>query len=185
ARKQGEAFYPEFERGKATSLRVIEMARDYPAGATALRLGESDARCGTPRTAIGKPGGLEADRAEALGQQTIDQGIADRVQLGSLAMVGLLICARLAFAFPLLVTRPLQRLLERLEQIADGDGDLRARLEVGSRDELGQLGRAFNRFLDKLQPMVAEIGGLAASVSSSARELAGLAARNDRLISDE
>ena len=185
ARKLVEAFNVELERWKATSLRVIEMAKDYPAGATALSFGESETRFEAARNAIDKLGELEDARAEALGAQTIDQGIADRVQLGSLVLVGLLVCALLAFAFPLLVTRPLQRLLERLEQIADGDGDLRARLEVGSRDELGQLGRAFNRFLDKLQPMVAEIGGLAASVSSSARELAGLAARNDRLISDE
>ena len=30
--------------------------------------------------------------------------------------------------FPLLVTRPMHRLLQRIEQIADGDGDLRARV---------------------------------------------------------
>ncbi|WP_417777445.1 HAMP domain-containing protein [Stutzerimonas xanthomarina] len=40
---------------------------------------------------------------------------------------------------------------DRLKQIADGDGDLRARLEVHSADELGQLGNA-------LQPLSRQSG---------------------------
>ncbi|WP_027589288.1 methyl-accepting chemotaxis protein [Pseudomonas sp. RL] len=185
ARRLVEEFNRGFERWKATSERVLAMTREYPAGATALSFGESEKLFEAARDAIDKLGELEDATAEALGQSAIDQGIANRVQQGTLVMIGLLICALLAFAFPMLVTRPLQRLLERLEQIADGDGDLRGRVEASSRDELGQLGRAFNRFLDKLQPMIAEIGSLAGSVSTSARDQAGLAARNDELISHE
>ena len=185
ARQLVEAFNRDFERWKATSLRVIDLVAVYPAGATALSFGDSERQFDAARSAIDQLGELEDATAEALGQTAIDQGIANRVQQGTLALIGVLICALLAFAFPTLVTRPLRRLLERLEQIADGDGDLRGRVEVASRDELGQVARVFNRFLDKLQPMIAEIGGLAGSVSTSAQDLASLAARNDQLISDE
>ncbi|TXF97067.1 methyl-accepting chemotaxis protein, partial [Lactobacillus delbrueckii subsp. bulgaricus] len=72
-----------------------------------------------------------------------------------------------------------------LQQIAEGDGDLRARLEVRSADELGQLGTAFNRFLDKLQPLIAEVGRVTAEVETAARGMASMAETNDRLISSE
>ena len=76
-------------------------------------------------------------------------------------------------------------MLNRIEQIADGDGDLRVRLDVLSNDELGKLSHAFNRFLDKLQPLIKEVGRVTGEVESSAQSLAGMAAANDRLISSE
>lgn len=48
----------------------------------------------------------------------------------------------LVLGFPILVVRPLHNLLHRIEQIADGDGDLRVRLDVLSHDELGELSHA-------------------------------------------
>ncbi len=98
---------------------------------------------------------------------------------------GLLVCLSLVLVFPGLVTRPLQRLLQRLEEIANGDGDLRVRLEVTSRDEPGRLGSAFNAFLDKLQPLIREVGRVTGEVADSAGSLAGMTAANDRLINSE
>ncbi|KFF32029.1 chemotaxis protein [Pseudomonas aeruginosa VRFPA01] len=103
----------------------------------------------------------------------------------ALVAFGLLVCLSLVLVFPGLVTRPLQRLLQRLEEIANGDGDLRVRLEVVSRDEPGRLGSAFNAFLDKLQPLIREVGRVTGEVAGSAGSLAGMTAANDRLISSE
>ncbi|MDV6940515.1 methyl-accepting chemotaxis protein [Pseudomonas aeruginosa] len=75
--------------------------------------------------------------------------------------------------------------LQRLEEIANGDGDLRVRLEVTSRDEPGRLGSAFNAFLDKLQPLIREVGRVTGEVADSAGSLAGMTAANDRLINSE
>ncbi len=86
---------------------------------------------------------------------------------------------------PLVVLRPMRRLLQRVEQIAEGDGDLRARVDVRSADELGQLGKAFNGFLDKLQPLIAEVGQVTAEVEAAARGMSGMASANDQLISGE
>ena len=72
-----------------------------------------------------------------------------------------------------------------VQQIADGDGDLRVRLDVLSSDELGRLSKAFNSFLDKLQPLIKEVGRVTDEVKSSAQNLAGMAEANDRLISSE
>ncbi|MFK0037490.1 methyl-accepting chemotaxis protein [Pseudomonas monteilii] len=53
------------------------------------------------------------------------------------------------------VTRPILAVAARLKDIASGEGDLTRRLEYARDDELGQLTGWFNRFLDKLQPIIA------------------------------
>ncbi|WP_263141920.1 methyl-accepting chemotaxis protein [Pseudomonas sp. RIT-PI-AD] len=55
------------------------------------------------------------------------------------------------------VTRPILGVAGMLEDIASGEGDLTRRLEYGRRDELGRLVKGFNGFLDKLQPIIADV----------------------------
>jgi methyl-accepting chemotaxis protein len=55
------------------------------------------------------------------------------------------------------VTRPIRRVSAMLEDIANGEGDLTRRLSAERRDEMGALVGWFNRFLDKLQPIIAEV----------------------------
>ncbi len=55
------------------------------------------------------------------------------------------------------VTRPINSVAAMLKDIASGDGDLTQRLAYAKKDELGELVTWFNRFLDKLQPTIAQI----------------------------
>ncbi|PMZ69317.1 chemotaxis protein [Pseudomonas sp. FW305-70] len=55
------------------------------------------------------------------------------------------------------VTRPINSVAQMLKAIASGDGDLTQRLHYSKQDELGELVSWFNRFLDKLQPTIAQI----------------------------
>ncbi|MBF8748148.1 MULTISPECIES: methyl-accepting chemotaxis protein [Pseudomonas] len=55
------------------------------------------------------------------------------------------------------VTRPILGVAAMLEDIASGEGDLTRRLHYNKQDELGKLASWFNRFLDKLQPIIAEV----------------------------
>lgn len=152
----------EFDRGfelwKATSLRVLEMAASDPNAASRLSFADSEAQFEQARSAIDKLGELEDNAANAVGTAAIASGEALAWQQGLIIAIGLLVCLVLVVGFPLLVTRPLHSLLYRIEQIADGDGDLRVRLDVLSKDELGKLSHAFNRFLDKLQPLIRKSG---------------------------
>jgi len=56
-----------------------------------------------------------------------------------------------------LVVRPLQRLTDMIQDIAEGDGDVTKRLELAGafgNDELGEVSRLFNLFMDKLQELL-------------------------------
>ncbi len=173
-----EQFNRGFEQWSTVSKRVIEQVEQNPQAASALSFGDSESRFDAMRDAIDKLGELEEAAADA-------EGAATATQQGVVLLIGLLGCVVLVLGLPLVVLRPMRRLLDRLQQIAEGDGDLRARLEVRSADELGQLGTAFNRFLDKLQPLIAEVGRVTAEVETAARGMASMAETNDRLISSE
>ncbi len=114
-------------------------------------------------------------RAQAL-EQTLDQQRATdnlySILVGVLAIgVGLLLVGLMARS----ITRPILTVAERLEDIAGGEGDLTRRLDYTSRDELGRLAVGFNRFLDKLQPIVAEVKRSVQDARATADRSAGIA----------
>ncbi|MFK8331835.1 methyl-accepting chemotaxis protein [Pseudomonas sp. BJa5] len=91
-------------------------------------------------------------------QQALDQQReqATRLELllgGGAALLGVL----LIWLAALRITRPLQSLTRMLEDIAQGEGDLTRRLAVQSRDEIGQLARAFNRFVERIHASIREV----------------------------
>jgi methyl-accepting chemotaxis protein len=76
------------------------------------------------------------------------------LSLGLLAaVIGLILVWLMARS----VTRPILGVARMLEDIASGEGDLTRRLAYDKKDELGQLAGWFNRFLDKLQPIIAQV----------------------------
>ena len=75
------------------------------------------------------------------------------------------------------VTRPILTVAGALQNIASGNGDLTQRLSYRRRDELGQLASGFDRFLDKLQPVIAEIQRAAQETRDTARQSAGIASQ--------
>ncbi len=98
-------------------------------------------------------------------------------RVGSQLAIGSLVTLLLAVAAVIwLLRRKLRPLGDLVEQAqALGAGDLSARLDVTSQDEIGELARNFNQMGEALSTMVARIRGAAQNVSSSAQVLSGLA----------
>jgi methyl-accepting chemotaxis protein len=72
------------------------------------------------------------------------------------------------------ITRPVNAAVTGLKDIAQGEGDLTKRLAVTSRDEVGELARWFNEFIDKLQGIIKDIAGSVKTLSSSSTDLSGI-----------
>ncbi|MEO6244228.1 MAG: ATP-binding protein [Opitutaceae bacterium] len=72
----------------------------------------------------------------------------ERVMLATIA-VGVALSILLAWALAVSLLRPIRALTE--SAIALGDGDLQGKVPESTRDELGQLGRAFNTMAAKLR----------------------------------
>ncbi|XGX16145.1 methyl-accepting chemotaxis protein [Pseudomonas solani] len=89
------------------------------------------------------------------------------------AVVGLLLMWLTALG----VTRPILGVAAMLKNIASGEGDLTRRLEYARQDELGELAGWFNRFLDKLQPVIADVKRSVQDARSTADQSAAIASQ--------
>ncbi len=100
------------------------------------------------------------------------------------AMVGAFISHGLVWTVPLVVagigffvflmrvmfSRPINALVEKIKTVAGGD--LTARADVKSQDELGQLGGYFNECVESIHKVVSEVTGSAREVAAAATEIA-------------
>ncbi|PNH87806.1 methyl-accepting chemotaxis protein [Vibrio diazotrophicus] len=82
--------------------------------------------------------------------------LADLVIKGGTAVVSIAALAMVLLLVRTIVT-PVKSIHKAMEQIATGDGDLRQRIEVNSKDEIGQLAGSFNLFVSKIQTTVAQV----------------------------
>ncbi|OZY61074.1 methyl-accepting chemotaxis protein [Pseudomonas lundensis] len=83
-----------------------------------------------------------------------------RIGLG-LAIVGFAVLLLVAVVLGRRVVNKLLLLIAALDDLAAGEGDLTKRVGLTSKDEIGDMAGAVNRFVDKLQPIVREAGDVA------------------------
>ncbi|WP_332399137.1 methyl-accepting chemotaxis protein [Vibrio metschnikovii] len=88
-----------------------------------------------------------------------------------LSLVGLLITSIMVSVLVAKGVAPLQHVVASLQDVAAGEGDLTARLKVESQDEIGEVAKAFNAFMDKLHPMIKQLRESAQQVQLAAGEL--------------
>ncbi|MDH0450068.1 methyl-accepting chemotaxis protein [Shewanella sp. GD04112] len=66
---------------------------------------------------------------------------------------------------------PIKNMADNLNDIAKGEGDLTKRLAVKGDDEIAQLGRSFNLFVDKLQTIIGDVAHATAKVKTAANAI--------------
>ena len=79
----------------------------------------------------------------------------------ALALVGCGVLLLLAVVLGRRVVNRLKLLIAAMDDLAAGEGDLTKRVQINSKDEIGDMASAVNRFVDKLQPIVREAGDVA------------------------
>ena len=120
---------------------------------------------------VGVPQAVLLAPVASLQQQLDAQGMqSTALELllgGGSALLGLLLIGYAARR----ITRPLQVLTRVMEDISLGEGDLTRRLQVQSRDEIGQLATAFNRFVERIHQSIREVSSAALGVNEGARRV--------------
>lgn len=59
------------------------------------------------------------------------------------------------------ISKPINALLEELKELTEGNGDLRKRIVVKSKDEIGDMTNYFNTFIENIHKIVEEIAEIA------------------------
>tara|TARA_R110000822_G_scaffold120828_2_gene254405 strand:- start:13262 stop:14908 length:1647 start_codon:yes stop_codon:yes gene_type:complete len=111
--------------------------------------------------------------------------VYDSAIVTAVTLIGLAICLLMMVFFPGLILRPIQNILGRIRDIADGEGDLTKRVEVTSTDEIGQLGTSINQFLAQLQTLIRQVADSTLQVAAAAEQMSTIAAGQDRLVNEQ
>jgi methyl-accepting chemotaxis protein len=100
-----------------------------------------------------------------------------RSRIAGMVMLGfvVLVCALAWWVIQSKVVAPLHRLAVRLQDIAEGDGDLTRRIEVNGRNEIDEVGIWFNVFIGRIEEIVRRVAEHAHTLGEAATGLANTA----------
>lgn len=88
--------------------------------------------------------------------------------IGLLALaIGLFV----AFIIGRTIVNPIKSAVDAMNDIAEGDGDLTQRLDEDGKDEIAQMGMAFNHFSEKVRQMVLQVSGSTSQLAAAAEEM--------------
>lgn len=97
----------------------------------------------------------------------------------------LIVFITIGIFLPMMLVRPIETLRDKMNDIAQGEGDLTARLTARSQDELGQLALAFNAVIEKLQKSISVVKDVNVHLEQGASSLREAAAGNIRLADEQ
>jgi methyl-accepting chemotaxis protein len=108
-------------------------------------------------------------------RETVAANTRQMVLLMGLVYLGcLVVVLPLVYLFAASFSRLVNNVVGGLKDIAEGEGDLTRRLQENSKDELGDLARLFNIFIQRLQGIIMEIAENAGRLGASSADLKGL-----------
>jgi len=113
--------------------------------------------------------------------------LAKGQQLSNIILAGiiigtLLITAIFFLSYQMFIQKKLTRINNALSDIAQGDGDLTQRLENTGKDEISQIARSFNLFMEKLQTTITGfIGGINDLTETSGQVVQGAKEAADKM----
>ncbi len=128
---------------------------------------------------ISLPTDVVMQELSTLGAEMDQRQATDALTMGIIGLVVALIGLLVMVLVGLGLARPARRLVAMLDDIARGDGDLTKRLAVDRKDELGDIARGFNAFLDKLQAMIREVVSSVQQVTDASENTADIAMRTN------
>ena len=85
-------------------------------------------------------------------------------------VVSTILCFFVPYFIKNSIIKPLKLLLERIDQVSKGDGNLRIRLDESSKDELGDLARSFNSFMNILNNIISDVSHKADKLGISSED---------------
>ena len=90
--------------------------------------------------------------------------------IGIYSGIVLLLMIAIIVMMTVYVTNPLQRVVETMKDISQGEGDLTVRIGVESNDEIGVLGNCFNLFIQKINKIMLSIVDTTQTLDASSNE---------------
>lgn len=99
-----------------------------------------------------------------------------------IAAIGLGITILVLFLIASSIINPMEEANRAMHNISQGDGDLTQRLNTSGNDEMSQLARAFNMFVDQIQSVIKEVDNSTQRVAAAASQLSSTTEQTTQVI---
>lgn len=184
-----EEYTRRYNAWKAQAADVLRLARagDEPSRAAAL-----EKSYGTAAEAFQRLRDyIDELQEKRLGHVDIYTGEIDRnlssssQQLLAAVVIATLVSLLAAFFLPVMVANQVRGISNRIQNIAQGDGDLTIRVPVQTRDELGELSANVNAFMEKLQRIITSVLQNTTEVSRAAESLLSVSSNSQKAADEQ
>lgn len=161
-----------WQQSRAAKFKVLELMKDGDtATATQVLAKEEHPNWQKVRIAVQKLAQAEEVKAAEL-RELMLQDESDTIRNTFLiTIIALLLGAVIAYLMIRNINQAFTRILDSLNDIASGEGDLTMRLVSDGNDEVARMGVAFNQFVSKIQALIVQIADTSNTLSGSAKEL--------------
>ncbi|WP_333797355.1 methyl-accepting chemotaxis protein [Rheinheimera sp.] len=172
-RGEFSGFDSQFNQWQQASEQLLSAAAN---GAdTSVLLSDEEQKFASLRDVLDKAG--EAALNKSISEQQVLSSAISRFQTlayGISALI-LLIAGWFSYQIPRQLTSQINFLTRRIHEIASGEGDLTARLNVQSKDEFAELAHEFNAFVANLCQLIASVLKQAGQLSELTEHLSASA----------
>ncbi|WP_158265234.1 methyl-accepting chemotaxis protein [Blastopirellula marina] len=114
---------------------------------------------------------------DAIGPQVKANNQTAVLVIGVLSLVALVMGIGSALLISRAIAGPIKRTVLMLKDIAEGEGDLTKRLAVNSKDEVGELAKWFNLFIEKIHAIIVQVASGSEELASASIELSATASQ--------
>ena len=123
------------------------------------------------------------DIENTLAEQRLKQEADTRSSMARVSLISLIIMALTLIITSVIgnkISSPLRHVVAALNDIANGEGDLTQRLQIESQDEVGDVSKAFNHFVERIQELVAQVGNVSQRIFSETESLTRISGQYTR-----
>jgi methyl-accepting chemotaxis protein len=172
--QQADKFLAAYSAWRPKSEKLVAQTTNgqlSQSDATEMSTNALDKEFESMRDQLDALGEMIATAAESLHADNMAVKDSSLSVILTLVVIAIGVTLFIAVVVPKLIIRPINHLTRVLNSLADGRGDLTARLPITGDDEVGNMAKSFNRFLDRMQALVRNIQRIVEDVRASSAEL--------------
>jgi methyl-accepting chemotaxis protein len=158
-----------WQKSRAAKLKTLELMKDNKVDdAKKMLVTQEHPNWRKVRIAVQKLAMAEEAHAKQLRASLLKDKNATIRNTTILTLLALLLGGAIALLIVRNIRNAFKSVIDSLDDIASGEGDLTQRLDEHGRNEVAVMGRAFNQFVDKIQTLIRQIADTANQLNSAA-----------------
>jgi methyl-accepting chemotaxis protein WspA len=184
--ERAAAVRPVVEQCRQTAIRVAdELRRGAPGDLDRSLVDEAIRRTSELSGHVADLVGLNVENSRGAVEDIRSRAPRRMVFSNLVAVLGLAVFWVIGLSVNRSISSSLSRVTSELDALAAGEGSLGARIRADERDEVGDLARGFNRFMEKLQFLIRGVQESGIKVAASSTELAASAKQHEATVAQQ